>query len=165
MTGSFDLPDLSSFLAGTEGTPGARVFYLQAHTEDHVISLRLEKNQVALLADTFEALLHRHGLAADAHAEMAPLTMPVVAEWVVGSLAIAVDENLTHFLVIAEELLIGDEEFIANNVPHEARFGLRREQVQAFISGARGLIAAGRPTCTLCHGPINPEGHACPRLN
>ena len=27
------------------------------------------------------------------------------------------------------------------------------------------LVHAGRPQCRLCGQPIDPEGHACPRLN
>jgi len=26
-------------------------------------------------------------------------------------------------------------------------------------------MAAGRPPCSLCGQPLDPEGHACPRLN
>jgi hypothetical protein len=33
------------------------------------------------------------------------------------------------------------------------------------VDRARELVAGGRPPCPLCGGPLDPEGHACPRLN
>ena len=51
MAESHDLPDLVSFAVGTEGPAGQRVFYLQAVAPGEVVTLRLEKQQVALLAD------------------------------------------------------------------------------------------------------------------
>ncbi len=47
---SFDLPEPDRFTAGTVGPPGQRVFFLQASAEGHVVTLRLEKAQVAALA-------------------------------------------------------------------------------------------------------------------
>ncbi|MGH9041277.1 MAG: DUF3090 family protein, partial [Acidimicrobiia bacterium] len=26
-------------------------------------------------------------------------------------------------------------------------------------------VVAGRPPCPLCGGPLDPEGHVCPKLN
>ena len=40
-----------------------------------------------------------------------------------------------------------------------------REQVRAFASQVEALAATGRPICRLCEQPIDPDGHACPRLN
>jgi uncharacterized repeat protein (TIGR03847 family) len=46
-----------------------------------------------------------------------------------------------------------------------ARFRLTRAQVAAFVTRARELVAAGRPPCPLCGGPLDPDGHVCPRTN
>ena len=46
-----------------------------------------------------------------------------------------------------------------------ARFRLTRGQVAAFIARAAELVVSGRPICPLCGRPIDPDGHACPRLN
>ena len=45
----FRTPD--RFVAGTVGEPGNRTFYLQAVHEKRVVSVMLEKQQVAVLAD------------------------------------------------------------------------------------------------------------------
>ena len=45
------------FVAGTVGAPGERTFYLQAADGSRVVSVALEKQQVAVLADRLEQLL------------------------------------------------------------------------------------------------------------
>ena len=51
----FDKP--SRFVAGTVGEPGDRTFFLQATDGARVVSVALEKQQVAVLADRLEQLL------------------------------------------------------------------------------------------------------------
>ena len=52
---TFDLPD--RFVAGTVGEPGGRTFFLQARKGGDVVSVVLEKTQVAVLAQQLDALL------------------------------------------------------------------------------------------------------------
>jgi uncharacterized repeat protein (TIGR03847 family) len=40
-----------------------------------------------------------------------------------------------------------------------------RSQAAAFCERADDLVAAGRPTCSFCGFPIDPDGHPCPRMN
>jgi uncharacterized repeat protein (TIGR03847 family) len=42
---------------------------------------------------------------------------------------------------------------------------LSRGQARAFARHAERVVAAGRPACRFCGGPIDPDGHACPRMN
>ncbi len=51
----FDPPD--RFVAGTVGQPGQRIFFLQARKAGQVVSVVLEKVQVAVLAERLDALL------------------------------------------------------------------------------------------------------------
>src|SRR3989304_4602640 len=59
----FDPPD--RFVAGTVGEPGSRTFFLQAREGTRVVSVVLEKTQVAVLAERLGSLLlelpHRGG--------------------------------------------------------------------------------------------------------
>ena len=57
MSSSFDFDQLQSFSAGTIGPPGQRVFFLQAASTGEIVSLRLEKQLVAALADAFEVAI------------------------------------------------------------------------------------------------------------
>jgi uncharacterized repeat protein (TIGR03847 family) len=92
------------------------------------------------------------------------LVEPIVPEWSVGTLAVAWDDTNDRMVLVAEELLTEEEQEAATDVAR-ARFLLTRAQVAAFVDRARELVAGGRPPCPLCGGPLDPEGHACPRLN
>jgi uncharacterized repeat protein (TIGR03847 family) len=161
----FEEPD--RFTAGTIGTPGQRIFYLQARQHGSVASLRLEKQQVAALAE------YLGGMLADLPAPNGELPTdltliePVVAEWVVGSLAVAYHELEDRFLVVAEELIVAGEDDDPEDLPDgaSARLHLTREQVAAFVPHAVELVSGGRPLCPICGRPIDPEGHVCPRSN
>ncbi len=52
---TFDSPD--RFVTGTVGEPGNRTFFLQARKGGDVVSVALEKTQVAVLAQQLDALL------------------------------------------------------------------------------------------------------------
>ena len=172
MGSSFDLPGVDRFVAGTIGPAGQRTFFLQAVRGDQVVSLRLEKQQVALLAEHLDRLLQTHEMPEVAPAHMGDLVEPVLEEWVVGSMMVAINERAGRIVVIAQERTEGDDEDdddedddLDEHDGGEARFALTRDQVEAFVDGARGLVSAGRPTCRLCGGPMDAEGHACPRWN
>jgi uncharacterized repeat protein (TIGR03847 family) len=168
MGASFDLGEVDRFLTGAVGEPGRRVFYLQAIRGTQVVSLKLEKQQVALLAEHLSRLLITHPLPTVGPASAGELVEPVLEEWVVGSLMVAINEPAERFVIIAEEIAIEDpdeDDLDQLDEPGEARFALTRDQIEVFVESARELVAAGRPTCRLCGGPMDPEGHACPRWN
>jgi uncharacterized repeat protein (TIGR03847 family) len=162
MSSSFEMPELDVLTAGTIGPPGQRVFFIQARRGTEVVSLRLEKQQVAAMADYLAGMLEElappepstRPSAADLE-----LTDPVVAEWVVGALAVAYDSESDRLVIVAEELVEEGQDGA------DARLRATRGQVAAFIDRARELVAAGRPPCEWCGLPLDPEGHMCPKTN
>jgi uncharacterized repeat protein (TIGR03847 family) len=160
---SFDLPEPDRFTAGAVGPPGQRVFYLQAAAEGHVVTLRLEKAQVAALAEYLASVLADLAIpdATSLPAEL-ELVEPVVAEWVVGQIGVVFDEDRDRMVVQAEELVEEEADETDRGV---ARFALSRAQVAAFVARAAELVAAGRPPCELCGRPKDPEGHMCIKTN
>jgi uncharacterized repeat protein (TIGR03847 family) len=164
---SFDLDTPMVFTTGTVGEPGRRVFYLQAQGDGIVVTLKLEKQQVGALAEYLSGLLADLPTVDEATVPtLLDLVSPVVPEWTVGTLAVAWDELNDRMVLVAEELVPEeDDEALPAREPASARFHVTRGQVAAFVSRARELVAGGRPPCPLCGGPIDPEGHACPRLN
>ena len=153
------------FTAGTVGPPGQRVFYLQAQGDGVVVTLKCEKQQVGALADYLAGLLaDLPTVELEAVPTLLDLVEPIVPEWSVGTLAVAWDDTNDRMVLVAEELLSEEEQETATEVAR-ARFLLTRAQVAAFVDRARELVAGGRPPCPLCGGPLDPEGHACPRLN
>jgi uncharacterized repeat protein (TIGR03847 family) len=164
---SFDLPEPDRFTTGTVGPPGQRVFFIQASEGGHVVTLRIEKAQVAALAEYLASVLadlatpEPESLPADLD-----LVAPVVAEWVVGQIGVVFDEDRDRMVVQAEELLEEDAEEPAEEPDRGvARFALTRAQVAAFVGRAAELVAAGRPACPLCGRPMDPAGHSCIKTN
>ncbi len=163
MSSSFDLhPD--RFLTGTVGEPGNRVFYLQAAEGDDIISFRIDKQQVAALAEYLAGILADLPPGDEPPLTSLVLTEPIVAEWTIGSLAVAYDAEGDAIVVVAEELVVDDEP-VPDDEPGAARFHLARGQVTAFIRVAVELVMSGRPPCPLCGQPLDPTGHVCPRSN
>jgi uncharacterized repeat protein (TIGR03847 family) len=164
MSISFEFSDPEVFTTGAVGPPGQRVFFLQAREHGQIASLKLEKQQVAALADYLEERLADAPDIGSIPSLELDLVEPAVSEWIVGPLGIAYDDDVDRFILVAEELLDADEAERGVE-PATARFRLRREQVAAFVEHARQLVEAGRPPCFLCGQPIDPEGHHCPRNN
>jgi uncharacterized repeat protein (TIGR03847 family) len=150
------------FTTGAIGPPGERVFYLQGMQGSDVVSLRLEKQQVAALAQYLRGALSDLPVieADDVPTEMG-LIEPVIAEWVVGTMAVAYEQGEDRIVLQADELV--DEE--AGEVGAHARFRLTRGQALAFCDHAESVVAAGRPPCPICGRPLDPDGHVCPRSN
>ena len=183
----FDPPD--RFVAGTVGLPGRRTFFLQASAGGRVISVALEKTQVAALAERIDELLdevvRRTGgnapvpaVAPSENADSAPLEVPVEEEFRVGTMALAWDGDEQRMIVEAQalvELDAEDDEDLADaeerllqdeeNGPPMLRVRLSGAQARAFAKRALDVVNAGRPACPLCSLPLDPEGHVCPRQN
>lgn len=161
MSESFDLPELTRLLVGTVGPPGQRVFYLQAHADGAVVTLKLEKGQVAALAEYLGQLLADVLPPADVAPAPVPLRPPVEPAWTVGSMGVSYDEDLDRVLVVAEEI----EADLPVADPGRARFRLTRAQTAQFVADAGEVVDAGRPPCPLCGRPLDPTGHVCVKTN
>jgi len=162
----FDLDEPDRFTAGAIGEPGARVFYLQAAQGTAVVSLRLEKQQVAALAQYLLGVLSDLPVVPpDELPTELELVEPVVPEWVVGTLSVAYDDSQDRIILQAEELVDEEEEEEGEVEAGHARFHLTRAQVVAYCNHAEDLVASGRPPCPICGQPMDPDGHVCPRSN
>ena len=158
MSTSYEMPEVDVLTTGAIGLPGQRVFYLQARQGENVVSLRLEKTQVAALVTYLDAMLADLP-SADALPTDLALLEPVVAEWVVGSLGVSYDEDADRIVLLAEELVEEGEDAAS------ARITATRAQIAALARHGAEVVAAGRPPCPLCGQPLDPEGHMCVRLN
>ena len=158
MSSSFEMPEVDVLTTGTEGPPGERIFYLQARHGTQVVTLRLEKTQVAALVTYLSALIADLPPPAELPTDL-DLVEPLVAEWVVGSLGVSYDEEGDRVVLVAEELVEEGEEAA------QVRITATREQVAALSRHGAAVVEAGRPPCPLCGQPLDPEGHVCVRLN
>jgi uncharacterized repeat protein (TIGR03847 family) len=167
MSESFDFDDLDFLTVGTLGPKGQREFYLQARSEGQLVSFKIEKQQVAALADYLDRVLDDLPEGdIGAPPDDLDLREPVVAAFTVGSLGIAYAQDIDRLIVMAEAAPEGDED---DNEPRDlahARFSLSRAQVFGLIERARGLVAAGRPPCTYCGRPLESRNRDwCPCQN
>ena len=173
MTGeSFDMASPERVTVGTEGEPGRRMFFLQAREGPLLVTLKMEKVQVAALAawiaKTLEDLPALAHLPEDDELEPEPFTEPA---WAVGSLGGSYDLDVDRIVLVATELgedEDGEEEpedELALDRNATARFLATREQMAALAIRATRLVEAGRPPCPLCGYPLDPTGHQCPRTN
>lgn len=184
---AFEPPE--RFVAGTVGPPGERTFFLQARGGGRLVSVGLEKVQVALLAEKLEELLteaHRRfgielpAVEAAATPDNEPLENPVDEEFRVGTLGLAFDVDSATVVIEAIAAGEADELVIEEPEPAEVveeedeepdenldrlRVRLTPAEARAFIDRARRVVAAGRPPCPLCGQPLDPKGHLCPRHN
>ena len=168
----FDTPD--RFIAGVIGEPGARAFYLQARQGGALVSIGLEKTQVAALAGRMSELLDTvEGLSGELAAAVVrddqPLEEPTVELFRVGAMALAWDATAAQIVIEAQPLR-EDAEFGGVSDPETSGPDLFRVRVKParardFIRRAAVLIAAGRPACPFCGQPLEPTGHFCPKTN
>ena len=146
------------------GSPGQRTFRVTATSGAATATLWLEKEQLYQLATYIREIVTALPSSVASERSESP-----ESEWTggitsldfkVGKLALGHDKSsnclflLTHDVEEAEE---GD--------PVTLSFWLTLRQGNALAEEALKVCAAGRPRCHLCSGPINPEGHMCPRSN
>jgi uncharacterized repeat protein (TIGR03847 family) len=174
----FDPPE--RFVAGTVGQPGERTFFLQARRKDRLVSVALEKVQVAVLAERLDSLLEevrrRGGATAEASApadleDVEPLETPLFEEFRVGTMALGWDGNDGRVVIEAHAVRPDEAESAEppddddENASDVLRVRLRPPAARAFARRAARVVAAGRPPCPLCGQPLDAEGHICPRQN
>lgn len=153
--------NVSSLNAEALGEPGRRTFRILASSGTSSATIWLEKEQLIQLA------LAVNQLMATLPKESAPTTKiddreaPDASslDFKAGKIVLGHDNRAGRFMIDAHDMESDDEENATIRVWGD------RTQVKAFADEALEVCAAGRPLCPLCGGPINPEGHTCPRTN
>jgi uncharacterized repeat protein (TIGR03847 family) len=183
---------VDSIGAGAVGEPGQRAFYIQAEKDGKVLSVLVEKQQVAMLAERVNMLLEQ------VTAEDVPVPLTPDAGELRGdpvplfrAVAIGIGFDASRQLVVLElhERPIAededDDEDDEDDVPgfavaeaddedddeeeegegYLARLYFTAAQARAMATRGSAAVESGRPPCPLCGGPLDPSGHNCPRLN
>jgi uncharacterized repeat protein (TIGR03847 family) len=181
----YNFEDPDRFVAGTVGQPGSRTFYLQAREGTRIVSVVIEKVQVALLAERLSLLLTEVRAAgadipddvAAADIDTAALDEPLNETFRVGTMAIVWDGDDDSVVVearaLSEDELEGaeaaeieiDDEDDVDEETDLLRVHLEPRKALAFARRALEVVASGRPPCPFCGQPLNPEGHICTRRN
>lgn len=180
---SFDPPE--RFVAGTVGEPGQRTFFLQARAGSRRVSVSLEKEQVAALADRIDTMLDELMAAADDDApvvpamaplgstDAAPLEQPIEEEFRAGTMTLSWDPDDARVVVEVypydESAVVSPEqvgEQLEEPEPEEILLvRIDAATARAFVQRSQQVIDAGRPSCPFCGQPVDPDGHLCVRAN
>ena len=184
---------VDSIAAGAVGEPGQRAFYIQAEKDGQVLSVLVEKQQVAMLAERVQMLLEQVETqfpeTADPPAPLAPEAGELQGDPVplFRAVAIGIGFDASRQLVVLElhERPLGDDEDDDDDDDEDddgdetaaalaaageddgylARLYLTAAQARAMATRGSAAVERGRPPCPLCGGPLDPSGHICPRLN
>jgi uncharacterized repeat protein (TIGR03847 family) len=154
----YDLPTPDRITVGTVGPVGERLFLLQCRQGPTLLTLKMEKQQVAVVAD-YLARIEKDQERPGHLPEGLELEEPTEPEWAVGTIGVSYDEVDDRVVLVIEELVAEDESGAI------ARLSVSREQAAAFAIQATSLVESGRPPCPLCGSPLDPSGHECPRTN
>ena len=175
----YEFDEVDEFSAGAVGEPGSRVFFLSARQGRQRVTVRCEKLQVKAISTWLRNVLN----------DLPPSeNRPMVGQpdlgiapdhaFILGPIGLGYDRVNDRLLVQLEELVEADdddddedEDEVESPDATDAddrghiRFYVTRGQADAFCEHADRIVAAGRPPCQWCGNPIDPQGHACPRLN
>ncbi len=176
MSVHIELDPVGRLTAAAVGEPGQRSFFLQARKDDVLVTMLLEKQQVALLTAHIDELLERIG-EPDEDSGPDPDTLdleePVVAEFRIGRIGLGYDGDRDLVLLQCDEFVPEESEEgeeAVEDPPEAAEMGrvrlwATREQMRALARRGEVEVSAGRPVCSMCGQPMDPEGHFCPRSN
>jgi uncharacterized repeat protein (TIGR03847 family) len=170
----FEFDEVDEFSTSAIGEPGSRVFYLSARRGRQRVTVRCEKLQVKAISTWLRNVLN--DLPPSENRPM--LGQPDLGSapdhaFVLGPIGLGYDRANDRLLVQLEELLEDDADDESDDESAgteesdrgHIRFYVTRGQAHAFCDHADRVVAAGRPPCQWCGNPIDPQGHACPRMN
>ncbi len=178
----FDPPE--RFVAGTVGEPGSRTFFLQARSGVRVVSVALEKQQVAALAERVDELLDEVMASETTEGvvpavvpvglqDSEPLEQPIEEEFRAGTMTLSWDPGDERIVIevfpYSEAAVVAPEQVDEDHEepePDEVLLvRLEAGHARAFVARTEQVLEAGRPSCPFCGNPVDPDGHLCVRAN
>jgi uncharacterized repeat protein (TIGR03847 family) len=184
----FDPPE--RFVVGTVGEPGQRTFFIQARSGPRMVSVALEKQQVAALAERVDELLDQvlddgssrelvPAVAPHDLDDQAPLEQPIEEEFRAGTMTLSWDPGTSRVVIevfpITDEVVVGEDGDDEDELEIEAYEEPEPQEVllvritpgaaRAFALRAGRVVVGGRPSCPFCGGPSDPSGPLCVRAN
>jgi uncharacterized repeat protein (TIGR03847 family) len=171
----FDWPD--RVVVGTIGLPGARTFYLQVRAGNQIVSIAMEKQQSALLAEKIDEILDEL-LQVEGNPHSVPTSTPielvdndqleaVQEQFRTGAIGLGWDPTTAQVVLEAYPLADVDGEddgSLEEDGAEVSEMLLVRIPVgtaRAFAKRTREVVGAGQPACPLCGYPVDADGHVC----
>ena len=169
----FDWPD--RFVIGTVGRPGSRTFFMQARSGAQIVSVALEKEQSAALAERIDEVLDElmadegnpfsvPSLTPEGLVDNDPLEQPVEEQFRVGAMSLGWDPSTAQIVIEAIPIVEADADSLEPVEMDPQEVLLIRIPVgtaRAFAKRTREVVEAGRPICPLCSVPMDSDDHVC----
>ncbi|WP_420180935.1 DUF3090 domain-containing protein [Paenarthrobacter sp. TA1.8] len=163
-------------VVGTIGLPGARTFYLQVRAGKQIVSIALEKQQSALLAEKIDDILDQL-ITAEGNPFSVPTGTPielvdndpletVQEQFRAGAMSLGWDPTTAQVVIEAYPItdVDADDDDESPGEDDANEMLLVRMPVgtaRAFAKRTREIVEAGRPTCSTCGYPMDADGHVC----
>ena len=180
----FDPPE--RFVAAPSASPARAPSSCRPAPAPRLVSVALEKQQVAALAERIDELLDevmtsaaatRRSIPAVAPLDLDdddPLEQPIEEEFRAGTMTLSWDPDdervvievfpFTEAAVVSPDA--GSTRTSRSPSPTRSSWsGSTPAAARAFVERAAQVIGAGRPDCPFCGSPIDPDGHLCVRAN
>lgn len=161
----YDFAEVDAIDAESIGTPGQRTFRIRVVRGNESAALWVEKQQLAALGEAIPRLLEQLDTQ-DQHADEDAESIrhfpdaPTV-DFKVGRMALGYAAQEDRLVLMTHTVEDGDDE----SLPPTFACRFTREQARSLSEACAEAVAGGRPLCTLCHRPIDPQGHMCPKAN
>ncbi|SEQ60006.1 DUF3090 domain-containing protein [Arthrobacter sp. OV608] len=161
---------------GTIGEPGARTFYLQVRTGKQIVSIALEKQQSAQLAEKVDGILDQLSTLEGNPFSVpkgTPIELvdndqlePVEEQFRTGAMTLGWDPTTAQVVIEAYPLTDADDDDESPDqngieVPEMLLVRMPVGTARAFAKRTREVVGAGRPACPLCGYPVDADGHVC----
>jgi uncharacterized repeat protein (TIGR03847 family) len=167
-----DINPLEHICVDAIGQPGSRVFYIQGWraTDPQPVTIIIEKIQLQSLALGGEQMLTELALQKPELAvpdvqydpDKMRITPPLDPLFRAGEMGLGYDADRDLIVIMVREIVAEGGE------PEDAavvRFWCTRAQIRILVDWGNEVVKRGRPICTQCGQPMEPEGHFCPKKN
>ena len=169
----FAWPD--RIVVGTIGLPGARTFYLQVRAGTQIVSIALEKQQSALLAEKIDEILDQL-ITVEGNPFSVPTSTPielvdndqleaVQEQFRTGAMSLGWDPTTAQVVIEAYPITDVDaddnDDSLDEDGPEMLLVRMPVGTARAFAKRTREIVGAGRPACPLCGYPVDAGGHVC----
>ena len=165
-----DVDPCDHITADAIGTPGQRVFYLQAFQDARTVTIIIEKIHLQSLSVGIEQFLaqlsEQNPDLREASAEYSPEHMhinpPLEPVFRAGEIGLGYDKDRDLVVLVTREILLDGDD------PEDAaviRYWCTRSQARALARWGVEVVKRGRPLCPQCGQPIEAGGHFCPKKN
>ncbi len=164
----YDFATVNRLEAEAIGRPGQRTFRLiVGNSRGETAVLWIEKEQVQALGEAIDRLLAHLGrnqmkrldLRPGPPEPVGPLLDAPTVEFKIGTLALGYEAEQRLCLLQAHDVESDPEG------PATLRCLIRQSQFRRLSAQIAGIVATGRPLCTMCGQPLSGGPHFCPPSN